>query len=288
MRKARTVTQIIITAIEDFANIIPSSTKNSDHFLTPEQSYYFYLYNHEYIINCLSSIQQYSMPKLLRKYMHEYPNSKEKDMILLNMQNVANNMLQQQKTYENECLEHNSSKNSNNQKAFEFYNETEDNHIELVRDNLKKYIERYLPETFHPFEIQVYIFETFEQLVFLELFFLMTEHRYIRKCNICSAYFQTNNRKLKYCSKCKSNKYASQSYYQQHKKSSKAYKLFNAEYNRISKKISRESDPEKKKILKEQRTVLRTECNYILSLNKSEDTKFDEVKKIIKEISNKA
>lgn len=199
-----------------------------------QKCYYYFFLTYNYVKESLDSIVQHSQPALL--YQKLFLDS---DNLLMVPHNVINDLEFSRSAYKKAYI--------SNDEATKELNQTE-----FIQKTTQK-----LSTNFDLFNIQVYQFQSFEQLVYLELFFAMQSGLLVKKCNTCHKYFFFTDSKRKYCNDCKKiTKYISQTNYQKSKKKSPAYSAYIKEYNKYSKKIERETDELKRTIWTNARSVV--------------------------------
>lgn len=226
-------------AIEDYATVIPDANDVRRN-ISISQNYFYYLHTHRYMDKFLRNVQSYTQPVLLYEYLYSYPNEDSPVYRIMTTDEASGELGQHKKEYE---------------KAFQLNNIHD---LEYAKGEFLKAADLYLPKDFDFFKSEVYEFQTFEQIVYLELYFFMAERMYLKKCVFCHKHFMVRDARRRYCDNCRSsNPYPSQMNYQNKRKEMPASKRYKQEYDRYSTRIGREKNPEKEKVLRRAREKLR-------------------------------
>lgn len=235
--RPETIAQRIQTVLNGYSDLISFTDDDLTKRLSDVQNSFYFFHKYSYIKNHLEKVISYTGPTLLYDFLYYHPYTKSATLM------VEHNVVKQQletpeKTYKNELME---------QKTESY--EWRENALKQESDNFNKQTDIYLPDIDF-FNVQVYEFETFEQLIYLEIVFLIKEKIYMRKCAYCHKHFLCQDTHLKYCNDCKN---------QNRDLLSEGFALseYKKCYNSLSQRISRAKSPEKCSLFRDLRKELQ-------------------------------
>ena len=226
--RTETIAQRILTVLNGYSTTIPLRNSDLKEKLSNDENCFYFFLKYPRIGKEMEKITSYTGPTLLYDYLHYLPYTKPNTLMI--GYNVAEQALDTSRNiYKNELEEN---KRTPHSWSEDVLNETQ--------NIFKEQATIYLPHISDFFNIQVYNFKTFEQLIYLELIFLVKEKIYMRKCAYCHKFFFFQDTRLKFCEKCRSyNKYLSQKKYSESLAESPAKLAYQKIYNRLSQKIGR-------------------------------------------------
>lgn len=130
------------------------------------------------------------------------------------------------------------------------FHEWRKNILKQEQNDFYEQADVYLPNISDFFDVQVYEFETFEQLIYLEIVFLAKNKIYIRECVYCHKHFLCQDNQLKYCNDCKDQNRNLLS-------EGSALSKYQKRYNSLSQRISRAKTDEEASLFCDLRNDLR-------------------------------